>query len=186
MFRRVKYFLMLNLFPPIVYLFLSLLRLTCRVEHVNRGALDAGWDRGENFIVSFWHGRLLMIPFAYSRGRGKVLISRHRDGEFISRIVRYFGIGSVRGSHRKGSFSSVREIMANLKDGYDMAITPDGPKGPRYVIKEGLIELAQLTGKPLVALTYGASKKKLFIPGTGSYCPCPFHGLSLSGVIHSI
>jgi lysophospholipid acyltransferase (LPLAT)-like uncharacterized protein len=186
MFRRLKYLLMLNLFPPIVYLFLTLLRLTCRVEHVNRGAVDTGWDRGENFIVYFWHGRLLMIPFAYSRGRGKVLISRHRDGEFIARIMRYFSIGSVRGSHRKGSFSSVREIMENLKDGYDVAITPDGPKGPRQVIKEGLVELAQLTGKALVPLTYGASKKKLFSPGTGSSCPYPFHGLFLSGVNRSI
>jgi lysophospholipid acyltransferase (LPLAT)-like uncharacterized protein len=109
-----------------------------------------------------------MMPFANLRGKGKVLISRHRDGELIARVMTFFRLGSIRGSFRKGTVSSVREIMNNLREGYDVAITPDGPKGPRYQVKDGIVELARLTGKSIIPITYGASKKKLFNPGTGS------------------
>ena len=109
------------------------------------------------------------MPYANKRGKGKVLISRHRDGEFIARVMKYFRLDSIRGSYRKeGNVSSLREIISDLKDGFDIAITPDGPKGPRYVVKKGIVELAKLTGRAIIPITYGASKKKLFIPGIAS------------------
>ena len=80
------------------------------------------------------------------KGSGaKVLISRHRDGEFIARVIRYFGLGTIRGSYGKRSVSQVREMLAELKEGTDIAITPDGPKGPRYQMKQGIVELARLS-----------------------------------------
>jgi lysophospholipid acyltransferase (LPLAT)-like uncharacterized protein len=181
MFKRLKYFLMLRALPPLVYAFLVTLRATLRIEHVNRMPVDERWKNGENFIFCFWHGRLLLMPYAQGMRKGKVLISRHRDGEFIARVVSYFGLGSIRGSHRKASISSLREIISNLKDGFDVAITPDGPKGPRYTVKPGIVELAKLTGKKIIPITYGACKKKLFIPGTGSYSPTLFQEFSFSG-----
>ncbi len=171
---------MLYIMPPMVFGFLSLLRLTLRVTHINRPP-DDRWGKLFNYIVCFWHGRLLMMPFAKKGGGGKVLISRHRDGEFIARIVGFFGIGTVRGSYRKGSVSSLREILHDLRSTIDIAITPDGPKGPRFEVKKGIIELARLARKPLLPVSYGASKKKLFTHGTGSYCPAPSRVLSLSG-----
>jgi len=66
--------------------------------------------------------------------------------------------------------------MHALRDGFDVAITPDGPKGPRFEFKKGIVELARLTGKPIVPLTYGAGKKKLLIPGTGLFSPAPSPG----------
>ncbi len=187
MFREVKYFLMLNILPPLVYAFLILLRLTWRIEHVNRKNVEALWQAGDNIIACFWHGRLLAMPFAYSRLKGKVLISRHRDGEFIARVVRFFGLGAVRGSHGKsGSVSSLREMLTELKNGTDMAITPDGPKGPRYKIKEGMLELARLSGKAIVPITYSASKKKLFGRGTCLSFPILLRASSFCGATLSI
>jgi hypothetical protein len=136
---------------------------------VNNHNVADGWKRGENFIFCFWHGRLLMMPFANLRGKGKVLISRHRDGELIARVMKFFRLGSIRGSFRKGTVSSIREIINDLREGYDVAITPDGPKGPRYNVKDGIVELAKLTGKSIVPITYSASKKKLFSPGTNLF-----------------
>jgi hypothetical protein len=164
--KRIKAFLMVNVLPPLIFVFLNLLRVTLRIKQVNSERVADGWKKGENFIVCFWHGRLLMMPFANLRGKGKVLISRHRDGELIARVMAFFRLGSIRGSFRKGTVSSIREIMNNLREGYDVAITPDGPKGPRYCVKEGIVELARLTGKSIVPITYSASKKKLFSPGT--------------------
>jgi lysophospholipid acyltransferase (LPLAT)-like uncharacterized protein len=175
-FKELKYMIMLNALPPMIYLFLLFFRMTARIEYVYSEAFRAIWDQGENVIVCFWHGRLLMMPFANKRGKGKVLISRHRDGEFIARVMGYFGLGTIRGSYRKGTVSSLREIIHDLRNGFDVAITPDGPKGPRFKVKKGIMELAKLTGKPIVPLTFGAGKKKLLIPGTGSLFPAHSRG----------
>lgn len=172
---------MIYVIPPLVFSFMSLLRLTLRVTHINRPP-DERWGTRVNYIVCFWHSRLLMMPFAKKGGGGKVLISRHRDGELIARVVGFFGIGTVRGSYRKGSVSSLREILHDLRDNIDVAITPDGPKGPRFEVKKGIVELARLSRKRLLPVSYGASKKKLFNPGTALYSPTPFHALSLYGV----
>ncbi|MCX8023431.1 MAG: DUF374 domain-containing protein [Syntrophorhabdaceae bacterium] len=122
-----------------------------------------------------------MMPYANLMGKGRVLISRHRDGEFIARVIRFFGLKAIRGSYKKGGISSTREIITGLKEGYDIAITPDGPKGPRYEVKKGIIEIARLTGKGIIPVTYGASKKKLFLPGIDSSSPILFQKLSFSG-----
>ncbi len=184
--RQIKFFLMSRILPPVIYLFIASLKATLRITHVNKEFVKAGWARGDNFIVCFWHGRLLMMPFAKDGGGGKVLISRHRDGELIARIIGFFKLGTIRGSHRKESVSSLREIIQDLKAGVTVAITPDGPKGPRQKVKDGIVELARLSGKPIIPVTYGASKKKLFIPGTSSSFLTLSHGLSFFGATPSL
>jgi len=169
--KEIKYTLLLTIVPPLVASILWCIRLTCRIEHIGKEEALRGRGEKRNFICCFWHGRLLMMSFAYEGtvADRKVLVSRHRDGEFITRIIRYFGIGSIRGSHRKeGSVSGVREIIRDLKKGVTVAITPDGPKGPRYRVKEGIIELARATGDVILPVTYSASKKKRFLPGIAS------------------
>lgn len=169
--KKIKYFILLNLLPPLIAGLLKTLRSTCSITHVNYEEIQKKRREGENFIVCFWHGRLLMMPYGQGNNKGKVLISRHRDGELITRIVKFFHIGAVRGSYRKGTVSSLREIYTDLKNGYDIAITPDGPKGPRHKVKEGIIELGRLTGKAIVPVTYSSGKKKLLAPGTVSFSP---------------
>ena len=180
--KKLKYFLLLKIVPPLVYAVITFIRITSRIKHIDGESVHEMWNKGENSIVCFWHGRLLMMPYANRRGKGKVLISRHRDGEFIARVMKYFHLGSVRGSYRKeGGISSLREIIGDLKKGYDVAITPDGPKGPKYVVKNGIVELARLTGKPIVPISYSSSKKKLFNPGTILLYPVHFQKLLFSG-----
>jgi lysophospholipid acyltransferase (LPLAT)-like uncharacterized protein len=174
MLKRIKYFLLLKILPPIIYVVISFIRTTSTMEHSDKESAHGIWDKGENSIVCFWHGRLMMMPFANRRGRGKVLISRHRDGEFIARVMEYFNLSAVRGSYRKGSVSSLREIISALKDGFDVAITPDGPKGPKYVAKKGIAELAKLTGKAIIPITYSASRKKVFQSWDNFILPYPF------------
>lgn len=181
MFKQLKYLLLLNILPPLIYIIISFIRITSKITHINGKSVHEMWDKGENSIVCFWHGRLLMMPFANRRGRGKVLISRHRDGEFIARVMKYFNLDAIRGSYRKGGVSSLREIISDLKKGFDVAITPDGPKGPKYVVKNGIIELGKLTGKAIVPISYSASKKKLFNPGITLLSPTPFLKLCFSG-----
>ena len=182
MVKRLKQFLLIHALPPLVYLFLLSLRATLSISHVNRELMQDAQKRAGNVIACFWHGRLLLMPFAVKGARAKVLISRHRDGEFIARVIRFFGLGAVRGSHRKeGGVASIREMIALAGEGWNIAITPDGPKGPKYRVKEGLVELAKLSQKPILPVTYGARKKKLSTPGTASFFPIPFQELSTCG-----
>jgi lysophospholipid acyltransferase (LPLAT)-like uncharacterized protein len=187
MWKELKRHLLLRVLPPAAYLFLAGLRMTLSIRHVNREGVEEIWSKGGSVISCFWHGRLLAMPFAYKRGKGKVLISRHRDGEFIARIVRHFGLEAIRGSYGKeGAVSSLREMLRAAKKGDDIGITPDGPKGPRYRIKKGILEFARMSGRPIVPVAYGASKKKLFAPGMSLYCPFPFPGSSSFGVVPPI
>lgn len=177
MFKRVKYLIMLRILPPVVYVFLLLLGRTMSISHVNRKAVDRSGEESRGSIVCFWHGRLLAMPFAYEGSPAKVLISRHGDGEFIARVVKYFGLGAVRGSYKKASISSLREILSELKQGTTIGITPDGPKGPRYKIKPGIVEIARITRSPIVPVTYGASRSWAASSWDRFLVPYPFSRL---------
>jgi lysophospholipid acyltransferase (LPLAT)-like uncharacterized protein len=116
-------------------------------------------------IVAFWHGRQLMMPFAYRGKKISILISRHRDGELIARTVGRFGFHAARGSTTRGGAAALMHLARSARAGDDLAVTPDGPRGPRQAVQLGVVELAKLTGRPIIPLAFGASKKKFFRPG---------------------
>ncbi len=114
-------------------------------------------------IVAFWHGRMFLLPFALKNyaERVAILISRHRDGELIARIVEKMGFKTVRGSagRGKGGDRAFKEMVKLIEEGYTVAITPDGPRGPREVAKPGVARLAMKTGVPVYPLTFSANWK---------------------------
>jgi lysophospholipid acyltransferase (LPLAT)-like uncharacterized protein len=101
----------------------------------------------EPIIFACWHGDLLMQPYLYyqfrSHPKAKVLISEHFDGQIIANIIRFFGLGSIRGSTRRGGAKVLIQGLKSLAQGYDIGITPDGPKGPRYELSDGVVVMAQ-------------------------------------------
>jgi len=151
--------LKLWLLPALGYVAIKLMGLTLRVRTIHFQRVEAFWAKGSNVIVAFWHGRQLMMPLAY-RGRGMyILISEHRDGELIHRIMRWFGFSTVRGSTTRGGTRALRQLVRLGRSGADLAVTPDGPRGPRCIAQAGVVELAKLTGLPIFPLTFAASKK---------------------------
>ncbi len=144
--------------PPLGAALIRLVRLTMRIETANRPAWEVLDREPEGLIFAFWHNRLLLMPFA-SRGREvAVLISRHRDGELVSRTMDRFGFLSVRGSSTRGGDSALRKLPALLKAGKDVAITPDGPRGPCYRVQAGVVQLARLSGRPIVPVTFASDR----------------------------
>jgi lysophospholipid acyltransferase (LPLAT)-like uncharacterized protein len=109
-------------------------------------------------IYAFWHNRVGLIPYFYERdasGRPLfVFISLSRDGQFITDVAERFGVKAVRGSTSRRGTKAALEVRAARDPHADIAITPDGPRGPRYQIQPGLLRLAQATGRPIVAVTY--------------------------------
>lgn len=101
----------------------------------------------ESVIFACWHGDLLMQPYLYyqfrSTPKAKVLISEHFDGQIISGIIRFFKLGSIHGSSTRGGAKVLIQALKALSDGYDIGITPDGPKGPRYSVGDGVVVMAQ-------------------------------------------
>lgn len=154
--------------PLLARLVIRLLRATMRMTYVNSDDYRKRLAEGKNIILAFWHGRLLMMPYSYP-GRGiTILVSTHRDGELIARTVKGFRIESVRGSTTRGWFGGIKGLLNAVREGRDIAITPDGPKGPSEKVQMGVIQIARATGLPIIPATFGASKKKRFRAGTAS------------------
>jgi hypothetical protein len=151
----------LALAPFLGRVLIRFLRLTMRMTYVNFEGYRALLDGPGNLIVAFWHGRLMMMPYAYLGKSMTILVSSHRDGELISRTVKGFGIGSVRGSSTRGWFGGIKGLLRAVRNGDDIAITPDGPRGPGMKAQMGTIRIAQATGLPIIPMSFGASKKKL-------------------------
>jgi lysophospholipid acyltransferase (LPLAT)-like uncharacterized protein len=147
---------------------------TLRRKDVGRAHPDGCVARGERLIFAFWHGRLLMMPFAYPGTRATILISPHRDGEYISRIARRLGFSVERGSAYHGGGRAFRRLVHCLRAGSHVVITPDGPKGPRRRVKTGAVELARLTGMPIVPVGFGAWPRRVLRSWDEFVVPCPF------------
>lgn len=136
----------------------GLLASTCRIEvegaeNVERAGKEAG-----GVIHAFWHGRLLLAALAHDGTRTLALISRHGDGEIIARIVARRGIDAVRGSTRRGGAEALRAMIEEARQGKwtRLAVTPDGPRGPREVAEAGAILLARTTGFAIVPVGLSA------------------------------
>ena len=154
--------------PALAAVVIRLLAFTMRIEYVNYEEYRE-ISEGGNTIVAFWHGRLFMMPLAYfGRGGMTILVSRHRDGELIARTVRRFGIESVRGSSTRGWMEGFKGLLRAARAGRDLAITPDGPKGPARKAQTGAVQLASRTGLPIIPMAFSASKKKFLAAGTAS------------------
>lgn len=105
----------------------------------------------------FWHNRMLLIPIVYRRmfrrRKGVVLTSASRDGEMLAAFMRQFGFEAARGSSSRRGMRALLELTRWVRQGYDVGITPDGPRGPRYQLGPGVISLARKTGSPIVIMT---------------------------------
>jgi lysophospholipid acyltransferase (LPLAT)-like uncharacterized protein len=138
-------------------LLIRLIVATLRVTLDDRGGIMNQPEHAP-VILAFWHNRLfLMAPFyeRYCRGRTALaLISRSRDGQFISDVAARFGVKSARGSSSRHGVSAALTAMHAARDEkLDIVITPDGPRGPVYKIQPGILRVAQSTGRPIVTVT---------------------------------
>ena len=132
---------------------LRLMARTWRVREIGR----EGWNERRasaagGTVVAIWHGQMLPLT-AHHRDEGvSVLISEHRDGEIIARVVRAFGFRTVRGSTSRGGARALLELVSVLRGGGEVAVTPDGPRGPRHAFAPGALVAAHRAGVPVVGV----------------------------------
>ncbi|MCH2546949.1 MAG: lysophospholipid acyltransferase family protein [Alphaproteobacteria bacterium] len=120
------------------------------------------YQAGEkNCLFAFWHGRLIMVAPFKPKGRPMhVLISQHNDGELIARTVAHFGITTVRGSTSSGGSKAGRDVVRLYRQGHNVSITPDGPRGPNRKVQAGIVHLARLCDAPVVPIAISTSRHK--------------------------
>ena len=132
----------------------------------------------EPTIFACWHGELLMLPYLYFHFRkiphAKVLISPHFDGKLISKTIKYFGLETIAGSSNKNAARVLIQAMKSIKAGYDIGITPDGPKGPRHEVADGIIVMAQKTKAKVVLIRIKPTKFWQFSSWDKFIIPKPF------------
>lgn len=158
---------------------MRLLFLTLRLRVIDRAGFTAS-PPSFPVIMAFWHNRICGIALTflkkYPPGRRGVIVltSASRDGEILARVVGAFRMGSVRGSSSRRGSQALRELTEKLQQGFDIAITPDGPRGPKYHLQPGLIYLAQSTRTPILPLHARFSHAITLKSWDGFRIPLPF------------
>ncbi|HVE72440.1 MAG TPA: DUF374 domain-containing protein [Thermoanaerobaculia bacterium] len=156
----------MKLVSLIASLFIRALHATLRVRHVNLANI-AGTPQ---YILTFWHAHLLLMLHSKYRRPITVMISKSKDGEYIARVFDWYGVDAARGSSTRGGGGALRELLREAKAGKNLVFTPDGPKGPARIAKDGVVYAAQITGLPIVPIAFAAKKKSSCAPGTGWWC----------------
>jgi lysophospholipid acyltransferase (LPLAT)-like uncharacterized protein len=155
----------------IASLFLRTLHATLRVRHVNAENVTGT----PQYILSFWHAHLLLMLHSRFRRPIAVMSSRSRDGEYIVRVFEWYGVHTVRGSSSRGGTAALRGLLREAKSGKNIVFTPDGPRGPARVAKDGVVYAAKVSGLPIVPVAFAAKKKSSSPRGTAwsSRIPSP-------------
>ena len=118
---------------------------TVRVRVVARvNDVDPRYSKNR-YLYSVWHENVLIIVSTFSHTRSYLLVSRSRDGNLISGVIERMGLGTIRGSTSRGAVAALREMEAKGGDA-NLAISPDGPRGPRRTVQPGIVYVAARTG----------------------------------------
>lgn len=157
-FRALRVFLLSRL----VIIILWILRVTLRWrEPVYAASLKEALSGP--FIMTFWHSRLVLPCWWYKSIRKgttrnlNVIISAHGDGRIIAAAMEALGFEITTGSSSRGGARALAQMIRVARDGGDLCVTPDGPRGPAEVVKRGVIDLAMHTGLPIVPLSFRVS-----------------------------
>ena len=169
--RRIMRFLLNRV---LITLILGLVYFTTRVRWVNRHVLETLEEEGGPYLTAVWHNSLLyfvplLAPFGYHG-----LVSRSRDGDDIAWVMARFRFPVLRGSTSTGAAAALREALRLLSHGKKVIFTPDGPRGPRYVLKSGLVALARKKQVPIVPLVYSTPRRWQFGSWDKMRLPKPF------------
>lgn len=157
--KALKKKLLLILAPRLLYAFLWFVYKTSKHRyHIVKGALKG------NFITTFWHGEIPMQGYFYHQILREinhkdfknfhygVIISEHSDGEIATRLYEMYGFTAIRGSSTRGGAKALIDALNKLKNGWNIGLTPDGPKGPYHSIAKGAIAMALKSQTKIIGL----------------------------------
>ena len=163
---------------PLISLFgagsITALGHTLSIKLVNHKHLEQAKANNRHVIYAFWHEGLLVATYAFRRQDIRVLVSQHRDGEYISRTIERMGYTTVRGSSTRGGTRALFRMSAAGVAGSDLGVTVDGPRGPRHRVKPGIIYMAGRSGLPILPFAVSCAKPYILSSWDRFMIPWPF------------
>lgn len=170
-----------RLVAGLIYTVIRLVAATIRFKLKDESGLFSGAP-SDKIIFAIWHNRLALALILYHRyvvrvapdRRMAALVSASRDGGLLARVLEHFNVEPVRGSSSRRGAQALREMVSWGERGFDLAITPDGPRGPCYNVQEGVIATAQLTGLTIVPVSYHLNWKVRVKSWDRFQIPLPF------------
>ncbi|MBM9591582.1 lysophospholipid acyltransferase family protein [Leptospira sp. 201903075] len=147
------------LLPLLAVWFQRLIGLSSRFRFLTNELYEELFRNKKPFIYSIWHTNVLYSPYLHRGKNVAVLISESKDGDYINQVVHRFKNTSVRGSSSKGGSKALKAVIQHLKKGLPAAFTPDGPRGPAFILQPGIIAAAQVTQVPIVPFHYECSRQ---------------------------
>jgi lysophospholipid acyltransferase (LPLAT)-like uncharacterized protein len=142
--------------------YIWLVHLTGRWRVVGGDIPARFWEQGKPFILCFWYGRLLLMPYCWNRRHNiHMLISQHRDGQLSANTVGHFGIQWAAGASSRGGAAALRNMVKVLENGEWVGITPDGPRRPRMRASDGIVSVARLSGVPIIPATCSVNRGRI-------------------------
>jgi hypothetical protein len=188
----LKFWLKFRLVPFFAAGFVKILAFTMRFEYNSSGPVEDLVQNGERIILAFYHRRLIMMPWAYpferfthlGERRGvAILSSSSKDGEMSAATWRWFGIHAVRGTASQNGAKALIKLIGAVKDGWDIGVTVDGPRGPRGHVKGGVLTVSKKTSAWIVPVCVAYSKAWKLRSWDEMLIPKPF---SLSTVQYGV
>ena len=159
----------------IFYFVTNLIARSIRWEYFEQSKKSTILNSQDKYIFCCWHNKLFLGPHLLPRNRViNALQSSHSDGMITSLALKYLGMNVILGSSKKGGVQAFRKMVKRLQLGESIAITPDGPKGPKEQVKEGIIKLAQITNTPIIPLVWTTKKFKTINSWDNFVLPYPF------------
>jgi len=166
--------LLLKIVPLIASLVMRLLNLSIKKDIIGVDQLRSVWECGEHVIIPFWHDQLFLLVFGYPGKHAKLLISSSKDGELLAQTMKYFDQDTVRGSSSRGGRAAFKKMLDLCQEKVDIVLTPDGPRGPRHELKDGVIQLARMSGRPVMPMAFVCSRGHRFKSWDRFLFPYPF------------
>ena len=137
------------------YFITNLIARSIKWQYFEQSNKSTIFDNKHKYIFCCWHNKLFLGPHLLPRNRViNALQSSHSDGMITSVAFKYLGMNVILGSSKKGGMQAFRKMIKRLQLGESIAITPDGPKGPKEQVKDGIIKLAQISNTPIVWYEY--------------------------------
>ncbi len=155
----------------------NLITVLCRsvkIEIVNRDDSTEIINPKQQYVVAFWHGKMLIPWFVFGKKNFASLVSKSKDGEILTRVLKKWHYNVIRGSSHIGGKEALELLYNKVREGFSIAITPDGPTGPARRMKAGAVIVAKKMNIPLILVAVCNKKKKVFSSWDKFEVPLPF------------
>jgi len=153
---------------------IRLLLITLRVKVINGDKISDLMNEKKSYISAFWHGSMMIGWFLNKGGNASALVSQSKDGDVLAATLKKWDYNVVRGSSSTGGSDALTAMVFLIRDGYSLAITPDGPRGPAYKMKPGAVVAAKKSSVPLYLAGIGIKNKFILKSWDHFEVPIPF------------